>query len=186
MKKIFILTTFLLVVSQQGFSKENPTVKLGETVVSAESFGNSVLKTPKNITVITATDIKERGAQSIEDALKNVPGLMAYNNMGGSDAKISFRGMIPGKEEQNILFLMDGLPYNSVVDTGGVNLNLIPIDNVERIEVLPNGGNILYGEGAVAGVINIITKKPRDKKYYGALSYVVMMINLYPLDTLSI
>ena len=47
MKKIFILTTFLLVVSQQGFSKENPTVKLGETVVSAESFGNSVLKLPR-------------------------------------------------------------------------------------------------------------------------------------------
>lgn len=173
MKKSFILMTFFIVLNQQGVAKENPTVKLEETVVTAESFGNSVLKSPKNITVVTAKDIKERGAQSIEDALKTVPGLMAYNNMGGSDAKISFRGMIPGKEEQNILFLMDGLPYNSVVDTGGVNLNLIPIDNVERIEVLPNSGNILYGEGAVAGVINIITKKPRKDKYYGSFSYEI-------------
>ncbi|EHO21668.1 hypothetical protein HMPREF9466_00525 [Fusobacterium necrophorum subsp. funduliforme 1_1_36S] len=71
--------------------------------------------------------------------------------------------MAPGKEEQSILFLLDGIPYNSTVDTGAVNLNLIPIDIVERIEIIPNGGNVVYGEGAVGGVINIITKKGKTK-----------------------
>lgn len=101
--------------------------------------------------------------------IKVVPGLTAYSNTQGSDPKITFRGMAPGKEQQNILYLVNGIPYNSTVDTGGVNLNLIPIDAIERIEVVPNSGNIVYGEGAVAGVINIITKEGQNKKYYGNL-----------------
>ncbi len=86
--------------------------------------------------------------------------------------------MAPGKEEQNILYLVDGLPYNSTVDTAGVNLNLIPIDSIERIEVVPNSGNILYGEGAVAGIINIITKQGENKKYYGDIGFEAGSYNL--------
>lgn len=178
MKKIWIILTTLTIISNLTFAKENKGIKLKETVVTAESFGTNVLRTPKNITIITAKEIKDLGAQSIRDALKGVAGLSAYNNMGGSDAKISFRGMAAGKEEQSILYLIDGIPYNSTVDTGAVNLNLIPLDSVERIEVLPNGGTVTYGEGAIGGVINIITKKIKDKKYYGSLAYELGSYNL--------
>lgn len=172
MKKYLMVVAVLAVSSSvMAANEEKFAVKLDETIVSAESFGTSVLETPKNVTVITSEDIERRGAQTIEEALKVVPGLTAFSNIGGSDAKISFRGMAPGKEEQNILFLIDGIPYNSMVDTAGVNLNLIPVDTIERIEVVPNGGNVLYGEGAVAGVINIITKEGKNKKYYGTVGY---------------
>ena len=172
MKKYLMVVAVLAVSSSvMAANEEKFAVKLDETIVSAESFGTSVLETPKNVTVITSEDIERRGAQTIEEALKVVPGLTAFSNIGGSDAKISFRGMAPGKEEQNILFLIDGIPYNSTVDTAGVNLNLIPVDTIERIEVVPNGGNVLYGEGAVAGVINIITKEGKNKKYYGTVGY---------------
>lgn len=143
MKKYLMVVAVLAVSSSITAADEKFAVKLDETIVSAESFGTSVLETPKNVTVITSEEIERRGAQTIEEALKVVPGLTAYNNIGGSDAKISFRGMAPGKEEQNILFLIDGIPYNSTVDTAGVNLNLIPVDTIERIEVVPNGGNVL-------------------------------------------
>ncbi|MCI7681516.1 MAG: TonB-dependent receptor [Fusobacterium necrophorum] len=170
MKKYFVAVSISLALSYQIFAEENPVIKLNETVITSESFGTNILRTPKNITVITARNIKIQGAKNIEDALRGVAGLTAYNNMGGSDPKISLRGMAPGKEEQSILFLLDGIPYNSTVDTGAVNLNLIPIDIVERIEIIPNGGNVVYGEGAVGGVINIITKKGKNKKYYGSFS----------------
>ncbi len=171
MKKSLIILVVFLTISNLLYTKDEGSIKLKETVITSENFGTNVLKTPKNITVITANDIKKEGAQSIGDAVKMVAGLTAYNNMGGSDPKISFRGMAAGKEEQSILYLIDGIPYNSTVDTGAVNLNLIPIDSVERIEVLPNGGTVTYGEGAIGGVINIITKKAQDKKYYGSISY---------------
>lgn len=173
-KKCFMVTALLSLGMSMALlaeEKDNIGINLGETIVTTDSFGTTLLDTPKNVTIITADDIQKRGAQSIEDALKVVPSLAAYNNMGGSDPKISLRGTAPGKEEQNILFLVDGLPYNSTTDTGGVNLNLIPVDAVERIEVVPNGGNVLYGEGAVAGTINIITKSGKDKKYFGSIGF---------------
>ena len=110
MKKYLMVVAVLAVSSSITAADEKFAVKLDETIVSAESFGTSVLETPKNVTVITSEEIERRGAQTIEEALKVVPGLTAYNNIGGSDAKISFRGMAPGKEEQNILFLIDGIP----------------------------------------------------------------------------
>lgn len=169
MKHRLMVLSLLLAASYTVAAHEDFSSKLNETIVTEDTFGNSILETPKNVTVITAEDIEERGAQTIEQALKVVPGLTAYSNTGGSDPKITFRGMAPGKEQQNILYLVNGIPYNSTVDTGGVNLNLIPVDAIERIEVVPNSGNIVYGEGAVAGVINIITKEGENKKYFGSV-----------------
>lgn len=178
MRHKLILLALLLGATYTAASQDEFSTKLDETIISQDIFGNSVLDTPKNVTVITAKDIEEQGAQNIEQALKIVPGVAAYNNVGGMEPKISFRGMAPGKEEQNILYLVDGLPYNSTVDTAGVNLNLIPIDSIERIEIVPNSGNILYGEGAVAGIINIITKQGENKKYYGDIGFEAGSYNL--------
>lgn len=169
MKKISFLLFAILATS--ALAKETTTVastKLDETVISTENFGMSVLETPKNVTVITAEDIEKSGAQDIVEAVRAVPG-MYLSGTGGQDFKtdILFRGQVPGKSGQNILVLVDGSSINSTTDTGDFNLNLVPIDTVERIEIVPNGGNVLYGEGAVAGVINIITKEAQNKKYYG-------------------
>ena len=169
MKKISLI--LLAILATEGMAAEKNSIastRLNETVVSTENFGTSVLETPKNVTVITAADIEKYGAQSVEEAVKSVPG-MYISSTGGQDfmADIIFRGQIPGKSAQNILVLVDGSSINSTTDTGAFNLNLVPIDTVERIEVVPNGGNVLYGEGAVGGVINIITKEAQNKKYYG-------------------
>ena len=169
MKKISLMLFAILATA--GMAAEENSIastRLNETVVSTENFGISVLETPKNVTVITAEDIEKSGAQSIEEAVRTVPG-MYFSNTGAQDfmSDIIFRGQTPGKSAQNILVLVDGSSINSTTDSGAFNLSLVPIDTVERIEVVPNGGNVLYGEGAVAGVINIITKEAKNKKYYG-------------------
>ena len=169
MKKISLMLFAILATA--GMAAEENSIastRLNETVVSTENFGISVLETPKNVTVITAEDIEKYGAQSVEEAVRSVPG-MYFSNTGAQDfmSDIIFRGQTPGKSAQNILVLVDGSPINSTTDSGAFNLSLVPIDTVERIEVVPNGGNVLYGEGAVAGVINIITKEAQNKKFYG-------------------
>lgn len=144
--------------------------KLSETVISTEKFGTNILKTAKNITVITKEDIEKSGAKEIEEVLRSVPGVyITGTNAQDFSNEVILRGQVPGKSGQNILVLVDGSSINSTTDTGAFDLTLIPIETVERIEVVPNGGNVLYGEGAVGGVINIITKTPQNKKYYGKL-----------------
>lgn len=105
MKKYFVAVSISLALSYQIFAEENPVIKLNETVITSESFGTNILRTPKNITVITARNIKIQGAKNIEDALRGVAGLTAYNNMGGSDPKISLRGMAPEKKNKVFCFI---------------------------------------------------------------------------------
>lgn len=147
-------------------------VKLDDTVIISNSFGTKVLETAKNTTVVTAEDIEKMGYQSTEEALKSVPGVF-YSTTGGKDhmPEVILRGQAPGKASQNILVLLNGTPLNSTTDTGGVNLGMIPVDDIERIEVIPNGGNVLFGEGASAGTISITTKEKNNEKYYGYLGF---------------
>lgn len=147
-------------------------VKLDDTVIISNSFGTKVLETVKNTTVVTAEDIEKMGYQSTEEALKSVPGVF-YSTTGGKDhmPEVILRGQAPGKASQNILVLLNGTPLNSTTDTGGVNLGMIPVDDIERIEVIPNGGNVLFGEGASAGTISITTKEKNNEKYYGYLGF---------------
>ena len=73
MKKYLMVVAVLAVSSSvMAANEEKFAVKLDETIVSAESFGTSVLETPKNVTVITSEDIERRGAQTIEEAIKGV------------------------------------------------------------------------------------------------------------------
>lgn len=148
------------------------SVKLDDTVITSNSFGTKILETAKNTSVITAEDIEKMGYQSTEEALKSIPGVF-YSATGGKDhmPEVILRGQTPGKAAQNILVLLNGTPLNSATDTGGVNLGLIPIDDIERIEVIPNGGNVLFGEGASAGTISITTKEKNNKKYYGYMGF---------------
>ncbi|MEG0300411.1 TonB-dependent receptor [Cetobacterium sp.] len=159
------------ILSQITLANKN-SVKLDNTVINSSSFGTKILETAKNTSVITSEEIEKMGYQSTEDALKSIPGVF-YSTTGGKDhmPEVILRGQAPGKASQNILVLLNGTPLNSTTDTGGVNLGLIPIDDIERIEVTPNGGNVLYGEGASAGTISITTKNKNNKKYYGYVGF---------------
>ncbi|MEG0583492.1 MAG: TonB-dependent receptor, partial [Cetobacterium sp.] len=141
----------------------------------AENFEISVVEVPRNITIITREDMERRGVKDVEEALKVVPNLQVIRSMG--DASFSLRGQSPSKASVNTLVLVNGSGIGTP-DTGSYNLSLIPVDKIEKIEVIPSGGSVLYGEGGTGGVINIVVKEPYAKKNYGSLAVEAGSYNL--------
>lgn len=170
MKKFMLLSTFLF-LSSQLFSiedSEKPVsyVQLEESIISESNFENDVNSTPKNVTVITEEEFKEKGAKTVADALKTAPGVIVRTLTGG-EPSFDMRGQ-GDNAKSNVVVLLDGTPLNSI-DSSGYRTSNIPLDQVERIEIIPGGGGVLYGDGAVAGMINIITKSPKNQKNYGSI-----------------
>lgn len=166
MKKSLMLAAILVVGASVGaMGEEIASQKLKETVITTnESFGTSTHETAKNVYVVTSEEIKEKGAATIDDALKGVPGVIV-RKMDGASPKIDLRGS-GATSNYNTIVLLDGMPLNSFA---GVDITTIPVSEVERIEVVQGGGAVMYGDGAIGGVVNIITKSPTDKANYGSV-----------------
>jgi vitamin B12 transporter len=105
--------------------------------------------------VITATDIQAKHAETVLEALRDVPGLdVVQTGSRGTGTTISIRG----SESDHVLVLIDGVEVNSTT-AGAFNFAHLTTENIERIEILRGAGGTLYGSQAIGGVINIITKK---------------------------
>jgi iron complex outermembrane receptor protein len=140
-------------------------VELEKIVVTPYRYAEEFTKIPAGITVITQEDIQDAGAKSVPDILRRVPGLAVRDFYGnGAKASVDARGF--GElGAMNVLVLIDGRRINEI-DLSGVSWNQIPLEQVEKIEVLHGGaGSVLYGENATGGVINIITKKGEGKPH---------------------
>jgi len=123
---------------------------------------------PAPVEVVTRKEIARTGATSINELIRSIPsidvfdqGELASNSPAGSGtANLRLRGLT----SDNLLVLLNGrrLPVNALYDSSGagaaVDINMIPVSAIERIEILKDGGSAIYGADAVAGVINIITK----------------------------
>jgi iron complex outermembrane receptor protein len=111
-------------------------------------------------TVITAEDIARSPAQTLPDILAQVPGIQLqtlYGGVGGAGTSVDLRGF-GAFATANTLLLINGRRVNDI-DLQGVDFSTIPRDSIERIEITRgNSGAVLYGDNAVGGVINIITK----------------------------
>lgn len=163
MKRV-LMAAAILIVNTPIMAEENiASQRLNETVISTENFETSVLDTAKNVTIVTQEDIQNKGASTVAEALKGVPGL-TVNSLGGSDPIFDLRGS-GATAKSNTLVLLDGIPLNAV--DGTYNTSGIPVAQIDKIEVIPSGGAVMYGDGATGGVINIITKSPLDKNNYG-------------------
>ena len=166
-KKIGILA---LIISSSLFAEETTKekdygVRLNESTITTERYEETpVIETAKNITVITGEEIEKKGYRNVEDALKMVPGLFL------TDGSFSMRGQVPKLADKSLVVLVDGVPQNGM-DNRQYDLDFIPIEQVEKIEVVPAGGAIMYGGNATAGVINIITKDNENKKYWGNVGF---------------
>lgn len=157
-KKIGILA---LILSSAVYAEEIQSTKLNESVISTENFETSVRDTAANISIVTAQEIEKTGAKDLVDALKNVPGIFVKNYAGG--IKFDIRGLNSMYSDRNALITLDGVPVTST------QVSNIPIETIERIEVIPGGGGILYGDKAIGGIVNIISKSAIDKKNYGTV-----------------
>lgn len=127
-----------------------------EFVVSATRWQVSAQQLPSSATVLTSADLLGANGNSLRSALEGVPGLFLKSYGGpGAVSTTSMRGM--GAE--HTLVLVDGQRYNNVLD-GQVDLGIVLLQNVDRVEVLRGGFSSIYGADAVGGIINIITRRP--------------------------
>src|SRR4030042_6190237 len=148
-----ILLPFFMISSAWA---EEKIIKIEEVVVTATRTEEEIEKIPSNVTVITQEDIKKSTATTIQDLLRNEDGLIIRDYYGtGTKSTVDMRGFAKGV---NTVILIDGRRINEI-DLSGVDWNTIPLENVERIEIVRGTGSILYGDNAMAGVINIITKR---------------------------
>ncbi len=139
-------------------AQEKPVRSLDEVVVTASRSLKKQSEIGKVVRIITAETLSKSQGRTLPELLNNVAGLTiggSGNNPGDIKA-VYLRGAASG----NTLILIDGIAVNDASGISGeYNISAIPVDQIERIEILKGGNSTLYGSDAVAGVINIITKK---------------------------
>jgi iron complex outermembrane receptor protein len=132
-----------------------------EVVVTASRFPGSGFSAPIGARIISARQIIDSGAANVAEALNRLGGVHVRQDLfGGTNPGLDLRGFgVTG--DQNTLVLVDGvrLSENELLPA---RLSGIAIDAVDRIEILPGGGAVLYGSNTTGGVINVITRQPQQ------------------------
>ncbi len=127
---------------------------LNETlVVSAAQIDQPLSRTPDSVTVIPGREIEAKQQFTLASALRSVPGVTLQQNGGPGTVTSLFTR---GGESDYTLILVDGVRQNSF--GGGLDLSQVPLQDVERIEVLRGSQSALYGSDAIGGVIQVITR----------------------------
>jgi len=164
----FVCSTYFFTVSHKDFEEFsftgrldqlivfqlNPVGKnLGEVVVTGQYQEGSVENAVQKIRVIDRTTIDKMGAQNLRDVLSNSLNIrLSQDNVLGSSMSLQ------GISGQNVKILIDGVAVTGRVN-GNIDISQINMNNVERIEIVEGPLSVSYGTDALAGTINIITKK---------------------------
>ncbi len=135
-----------------------------DPIIASDTRSSAVSSTiPASIQVIDRTDIEVSGATNIGELLAGRSGIFVSDPFGdGSTANIDMRGF-GNNANNNILITVNGRRLNPSSDSATLYLNSIDLDNVERIEVIQGSAAILYGNMAVGGMINIVTREPGER-----------------------
>jgi len=156
---IRILAAITVVFCLPARADEKPA-RLGTIVVTATRSEQAINPTPAFLTVISREDIERSGATHVVDLLRGRAGVEVSDLFGdGSRPNVGLRGF-GENAPSNTLVLVDGRRLNNP-DIGSQDFNSVPLDTVERIEIIQGSAGALYGDQAVGGVINIITRTPR-------------------------
>jgi vitamin B12 transporter len=172
MKRIFVVAAIIFSSRLSAQQTDTTVISLDEVVFTANKFPNKTSLTGKVLIVITKEQLERSGGKDLSQILNEQAGLYVggANSNSGKDKSIFLRGAAI----QHTLITIDGVP---IYDASGIGSNFdirnISIDNIERIEILKGSQSTLYGSDAIAGVINIITRKSNAKPVSanGLISY---------------
>lgn len=156
-------------LAQQAQAPQQQQQQLERVEVTGSSIKRTQVEGPAPVEVYSRKDIERTGATTINELIRAIPsidfydqGELASNSPAGSGtANLAMRGL----GSTQLLVLLNGrrLPVNALYDSSGagaaVDVNMIPVSAIERVEILKDGGSAIYGADAVAGVINFITKR---------------------------
>jgi outer membrane receptor for ferrienterochelin and colicins len=154
--------------------KETPVDRLSEVVVTGTRTPHTLKEVPVETVLITRAEIEKSNAQTVTDILKNVPGLNTSgvdDVFGSASSRVRLQGL--SFNDGYGLILIDGQRIHGSGQSGAhgeyaVGLNQIPVSMIERIEVVKGPGSVLYGSDAMAGVVNVITRKAPHEMAAGA------------------
>lgn len=141
--------------------KNGSKVTMDEVVVTATKTAEKRKDIPNSLVVKDSLDIQESPANNLGQLLANDAGVdwRSYGDYGGASQAFMIRGM----QSEESLVLVNGLQLNSP-SLGEADVSGILLNNIEQVEVVKGSGSLLYGSGAMAGTVNIITKEPsRDR-----------------------
>ena len=184
--KIFINLIILLTVTTVVFAQDDDLLisddififDVDDVVIEDARIVDDPVIRPGQVTVFDRSSIEASGAKTVADVVERAPGIVVSRTGGILEPQsVSIRG----GAADHVLVLIDGKPAESLW-SGGSDLSRIPVQNIERIEVIRGGGAAVYGEGAFSGVINIITVSdvPEEGSVdveYGYASFNTHMVN---------
>ncbi len=152
---LFVILCGLVSFSQLATAAQQPTgdsdvYSLGEIVVSGKTEG---VQATESVYTVTADDIKSRDARTLDEAIDLLPGVNV--RVGGEGVpRIDVRGF----RTRHVKLLLNGVPLNSAID-GQFDPTIIPTEDIAKIKMTTGSSSVLYGQGGLGAVINIITKK---------------------------
>ena len=141
--------------------KEPDVVELETMTVTGTAISDELEGKSNSITVITREEIEAASAASVDELLRTAAGLEVWKPQGvfGHASRVRMRGFASSRAT---VFLKDGMPINRL-SCGETVHNEIPLDTVERIEVIRGAAGSVYGKGAMGGVVNIVTRKATQR-----------------------
>lgn len=159
----FAIALLCVCVSQTTLAGQADTTapELAPVVVSASRSQAKVEQMPLHTTIVTQEAIQRSPAQTLDQLLRNVPGLNFTGVPATQSDPTSQQTRMRGLGNAKVLVLLDGVP---IMDPFYLTTQWfkVPLFNVERVEIVRGGNSSLWGNMAVAGVINIVSKRPRD------------------------
>ena len=153
------------------------TYELEKVIISATGFEQNADNNLRNVIIISGKELQDKGYTSIEEALSRQAGIaFVRSGTGGNPStNIDMRGQ-GASANFAVKVMVDGVSMNTLdnnrLHAAGVTispLDSVSIEDIERIEIIPGGGAVLYGNGTRGGAINIITKKNKDNQAFIAL-----------------
>lgn len=175
-KPLALVSAVTLCTLNPAIAQTHDDKTLTPVVVTASRFANDPALAPIGATVITAEDIRSAGVDNVNQAIRKIGGVYGrQSSYGTQDFDLDLRGF-GTNSSQNLVVLVDGVRL-SENELSVAQLSSIPIDTVERIEIVRGGSSVLYGDGATGGVIQIITKRPQLNATHGSVTAEVGQFN---------
>jgi len=164
-RRAFACAASLCLIASAAAAQEQ---QLSTITITGARFTSDPSLMPIGATVITADAIRLAGASDVNQAIRKVGGVYGRQSVDGSqDFSLDLRGF-GSNSSQNMVVVVDGVRM-SENELASAVLSSIPIETVERIEIIRGGASVLFGEGATGGVIQVVTKRPAKNSTRGVL-----------------
>lgn len=164
MRKIYFVTVLIAWSAGSALAQKDSTStkELAEVVVTGQYKPQSVKNSVYQVRVISKEQIQKQAASKLQDVLSHQLNIRFSQDLATGGSDISMLGL----SGQNVKILVDGVPMIGRQGTSNeININQLEVNAIERIEIIEGPMSVIYGADALAGVINIITQKPKKEKF---------------------